>query len=280
MKWQYYDVIEQISIKRLYTLFKMHFDKDYNFAGEMHDFWECMYILDGSMTLSADETVHKLSSGDFILFKPYQLHKFNVEDKNGVTVLIVSFSMTGDFCQNIGGRAYHLERFQRSIIRTFLEYLEFKIKKTAADRYGEYFWNILPEFKDDAIFLQTVSFFVSRLLLSLSDGADRISKTKTHETEQFKAALQIMNDNIGGDLSVEAIANSLNISVSSLKRLFDKYAGMSVHKYFLTLKIKAATLLLKEGLSVSEVSDRLGFSSQGYFSCAFKRETGKNPSQL
>ncbi len=280
MDWQYYDVVEQISIKRLYTLFKMHFDKGYRFAGEMHDFWECMYILDGSMILSADETVHQLSVGDFILFKPYQLHKFNVDDEKGVTVLIVSFSMTGDFCQSIEGRAYHLERFQRSIIRTFLEYLEFEIKKTTGERYGEYFWNILPEFKNDVIFLQTVSVFVSRILLSLSDGAYRLSKTKTYKTELFKKALQIMNENIDGTILVDRIAKMLNISVSSLKRLFDKYAGMSVHKYFLTLKIKNATLLLKEGHSVSEVSDRLGFSSQGYFSCVFKRETGNKPSQI
>jgi AraC-like DNA-binding protein len=55
---------------------------------------------------------------------------------------------------------------------------------------------------------------------------------------------------------------------------------MSVHKYFLTLKIKTATVLLKGGMSVSEVSDTLGFSSQGYFSATYKRETGNNPSQI
>ena len=89
-----------------------------------------------------------------------------------------------------------------------------------------------------------------------------------------------MNTRVAENILVNELAESLNISVSSLKRLFDKYAGMSVHKYFLSLKIKTATLMLKGGMAVNEVSDVLGFSSQGYFSATYKRETGNNPSQI
>ncbi|MDO4607940.1 MAG: AraC family transcriptional regulator [Clostridia bacterium] len=280
MHWESFDIVEQININRLYTLYKMHFNKDYNFAGEMHDFWECMYILEGEMTVSADEKVHTLSYGDMILFKPYELHKFIVNDKDGATVLTFTFDMQGDFCKAIEGRAYHLKHFQRSIIRTFLVYLDFEIKQNKSIKDKEFYWNVLPYFKENHIFLQTVSFFISRILLSLSDAGTTLSKTKTYETELFKRALQIMNENIDTSLSVDVIASWLNISTSSLKRLFEKYAGMSVHKYFLTLKIKTATLMLKGGASVNEVSDKLGFSSAGYFSCVYKRETGINPSQV
>ena len=89
-----------------------------------------------------------------------------------------------------------------------------------------------------------------------------------------------MNERVAEQLSVSELAASLNMSVSSLKRLFDKYAGISVHKYFLNLKIKTATLMLKGGMSVSETADTLGFSSAGYFSTTYKRETGNNPSQI
>lgn len=280
MNWKSYDVVEQISIKQLYTLFNRHFEKDYNFAGEMHEFWELMYIIDGSMTVSADDKVHTLIMGDLIIFKPYQLHKFNVDDSAGATVLIATFNMQGELCNKIDGRAYRLERFQRSILKTFLEYLEYEINHNESAKAGEYWYNVLPFFENDNTFMQTTALFISRVMLTLLDSAHTISKTKTYETELFKQALQVMNENIDINFSVEKIANRLNISVSSLKLLFDKYAGMSVHKYFLTLKIKTATIMLKAGLSVSEVSDKLGFSSQGYFSYCYKRETGNNPSQV
>lgn len=280
LNWQSYNVVEQISIKQLYTLFNRHFEKNYNFAGEMHEFWELMYIIDGSMTVSADEKVHTLSHGDLIIFKPYQLHKFNVDDKDGATVLIATFTMQGELCKKIDGRAYHLERFQRSILKNFSEYLDYEIEHNQAAKEGSYWFNVLPFFENNHTFLQTSSLFISRILLTLSDSANTIVKNKTYETELFKQALVIMNENIDQNLSVEEIANRLNISISSLKLLFDKYAGMSVHKYFLTLKIKTATIMLKAGLSVSEVADQLGFSSQGYFSCCYKRETGNNPSHI
>ncbi len=280
MRWESFDIVEQISINRLFTVYKMHFDAGYNFVGEMHDFWECMYILDGSLTASADDKVHTLSCGDFILFKPYELHKFSVDSLDGATVLTLSFAMEGAFYKSLEGRAYHLNTVQRDIIKNFLEFLELEGKKKQGNAYQEYYWNILPHFKNDNIFLQTVSLFLKRILLTLSDGADTLSKTKTYETDLFRKALQIMNENIYKSLSVDGLADALNISTSSLKRLFDKYAGMSVHKYFLSLKIKTATIFLKSGMSVNEVADSLGFSSAGYFSCVFKRETGNNASQI
>ena len=41
-----------------------------------------------------------------------------------------------------------------------------------------------------------------------------------------------------------------------------------------------ATEFLKNGLCVSETAEKLGFSSQAYFSVAYKRETGMNPSEI
>ena len=279
MSWQSYQVKEQVKITKLYTLFKMNFEKGYHFNGEMHDFWECMYVLDGSMCISADDRVHNLSQGDIIVLKPFELHKFNVDDPNGVTLFIFSFTLEGMIGGNLQS-AYHFDKYGRSVVKTFLEYLDFEIKKRADIIRDEYYWNILSYFENDNIFLQTVSLNISRIILTLSSDTSILEKSKTYETELFKKALIIMNENIAEQLSVNELAERLNISISSLKRLFDKYAGMSVHKYFLTLKIKVATLFLKNGISVNEVSESLGFSSQGYFSAMYKRETGNIPSQV
>ena len=48
-------------------------------------------------------------------------------------------------------------------------------------------------------------------------------------------------------------------------------------KHFTHIKIRRAIKLLDEGLPVSQVSERLGFSSASYFSAVFKRETGYTP---
>lgn len=279
MAWQSYKVNEQVKIERLYSLFKRKYHKGYHFAGEMHDFWEVMYVIDGEVTVSADENVHEFKSGDIIFHKPLELHKFNVVGENGATLLVFTFSMVGELCKNMERRAFHLDKHKRSVIKSFLEFLETQISKYSETQNAD-FWNFLPAFADDSVFMQTAANHICHIILSLVNSENTHSKTKTHETELFKRALEVMNEKISETLSVEGLSRELNISVSSLKRLFDKYAGMSVHKYFLTLKIKTATVLLKGGMSVNEVSDTLGFSSQGYFSATYKRETGNNPSQI
>lgn len=280
MAWQSYEVKEQVKIERLYSFFKRHYDKGHNFAGEMHDFWEVVYVIDGEVIISADENVHNFKSGDIIFHKPLELHKFNVVGESGATLLIFSFSMTGDICKKMERKAYHLDKYRRSIMKSFIEFYDYESDKLSEREPKRTSYDILPYFVDDSIFLQTVSTYICRIVLSLSDGTNTLSKTKTHETELFKRALVIMNERVTENLLVDELAQALNMSVSSLKRLFDKYAGMSVHKYFLTLKIKTATLMLKGGMAVNEVSDALGFSSQGYFSSTYKRETGNNPSQI
>ncbi len=280
MAWRSYEVKEQVKIDRLYSLFKRQYPKGKNFLGEMHDFWEVVYVMDGEVIVSADENVHYFKGGDIIFHKPLELHKFNVIGENGATMFIFSFTMSGHLCHNMERRAFHLDKYSRTIVKKFMEFVEYKVRHCPHIESEESFADILPYFAGDDIFLQTVANYISRIVLSLAGLENPLPKTKTYETELFKAALEIMNTRVAENLSVEELAESINISVSSLKRLFDKYAGMSVHKYFLTLKIKTATVLLKSGMAVSEVSDALGFSSGSYFSAAYKRETGNNPSQI
>lgn len=280
MAWNAYEVKEQVRIDKLHSLFKRSYPKGKNFLGEMHDFWEVVYVMDGEVIISADENVHYFKSGDIIFHKPLELHKFNVVGENGATMFIFSFTMSGPLSKKMERRAVHLDKYNRSIIKKFIEYVEYNARHCHEIESEESFTDILPYFANDDIFLHTVANYIGRIVLSQAGGSNALPKTKTHETELFKQALQIMNEKISEQLSVDDLAVALNMSASSLKRLFDKYAGMSVHKCFLTLKIKTATVLLKGGMSVSEVSDALGFSSQGYFSATYKRETGNNPSKI
>ena len=57
--WLAHPIESRIRITDMYSLFKIHYDKDYTFAGEIHNFWECVYVLDGQVCVSAEEKVYK-----------------------------------------------------------------------------------------------------------------------------------------------------------------------------------------------------------------------------
>lgn len=268
-----YQIKEPLVISAFYSFFKMYYDKNYRFDGEIHDFWECVYVLEGSICASGDDRVYDLAKGDIIFHKPMEMHKFNVTDDKGATLLIFSYKMDGKAINLLKNKVFSLNDAEREIMSELLEFAKPRKRKTDNNVIYEYL-------ETSGLYLQRLSAYLYQLFLSLADGGSESETLETSETQSFKKAVDLMNICISRPLSVTDIAKHCALSESGLKRLFKKYAGMSVHKYFIKLRLKTALALLESGKSVTEVAERLDFSSQSYFSVAFKRETGKNPSDI
>ena len=88
--WKYYSVKQAVKIERIYSLFEQIYKSDFNFSGESHGFWECVYVESGSICVSADERVHNLSAGEIIFHKPYELHKFFITSNEGAKLFVFS----------------------------------------------------------------------------------------------------------------------------------------------------------------------------------------------
>ena len=88
-----------------------------------------------------------------------------------------------------------------------------------------------------------------------------------------------MKENIHDDLSIDDIAKKCNFSSAYIKKIFAEFSDCGIHTYFIKLKIKEAIVLLKSGLSVGEVSEKLSFSNANYFAMCFKREMGASPTK-
>jgi len=77
----------------------------------------------------------------------------------------------------------------------------------------------------------------------------------------------------------EHISKLLHHDYSYLSNLFSEVEGTTIEKYFIAQKIEKAKELLKyDQLSLSEIADKLGYSSVSYLSNQFKKQTGLTPS--
>ncbi len=80
-------------------------------------------------------------------------------------------------------------------------------------------------------------------------------------------------------LSLEEIAGKHYISVSFLYMLFNSLAGWNPGEYIRNCRISQAIKLLDgRELLISEIADRVGFSSLPIFSRCFRRVVGRSPS--
>lgn len=81
------------------------------------------------------------------------------------------------------------------------------------------------------------------------------------------------------NLSLNTIAVFVNISGSYLSSLFKKNTGKNITDQITETRIRIAQGLLQNTiLSIKEISERVGYSNQYYFSASFKKITGLSPS--
>ncbi|MBE7059713.1 MAG: helix-turn-helix domain-containing protein [Ruminococcaceae bacterium] len=278
MPWREYNIDNQIEIVRLHSLFEEVLSVGYDFPGEKHDFWECVYVVSGSVRASGDGQVYNVSAGEIIFHKPLEFHKLTAE--NGAGIFIFTFTPEGTLIDYFKNKIFRLLPEQHSIIQELIRFAQTRNKDTDLKKIQREF-RYIEKFKDDKVYLQIIAAYIKLLLLSLYDNSRAVLAFDNHpDALVYKNAVSYMNNNIRTSITTAEIASYCSVSLATLKRIFDKYAGISIHQYFLKLKINAASELLKSGITVTETASQLGFSSQAYFSKAFLRETGKNPSSF
>lgn len=274
MNYPSYKINEYVKIPEMFSLFRQHFNSDYSFGGEYHNFWECVYVINGSICASGDERVYSLNAGDIIFHKPMELHKFHISSPHGASLFIFSFSLGGDACNVLANRVFCLSEKQKSVLHSLLDYLTKNTLSTNAA-----FTDYIPHLYSSPTYSQAVSAHLCGLFLMLCENGSSAPVLTTSDAVIFGNAVTFLQKHICEPLSVDEIAQACCVSDTGLKRIFSKYAGMGVHKYFMQMKINKASSLLKDGMNVTEVAEALGFSEQSYFSKVYKKQTGFSPSR-
>ena len=117
---------------------------------------------------------------------------------------------------------------------------------------------------------------------NLSNAPKTIEEqTISNADEQFMMKLnKIIQDNIANtDLDVKFLTLEVGMSRASLYNKVKSITGLGVNDYVNRLKIEQAMRLLETtDLSITEVSEKTGFSSARYFSTLFKQFTQETPS--
>jgi len=271
--WKCYKAEKGIRLDGFFSVFEATYDDEFCFYGETHDFWEIVFVREGNICVGTEEHIFHLSKGEMIFHKPMEFHKFHIENGKPATLFIMSFSASGSV----------LKRFENCVLRLSLEqnravsYMISFLREECALENG-FSFTCLNELAEYPTKFQRFTCMVELLLLSLLNESNHINAVSdVPEVIAYRKAVQLMEKRIEEWISVPEIAKECHVSASYLKKVFAKYLGIGIHQYFLKMKIRYASQMLKEGKSVSEIAASLSFSSPNYFSTVFKRETGMTP---
>ena len=79
----------------------------------------------------------------------------------------------------------------------------------------------------------------------------------------------------------DVLSDALHHDYNYLSNLFSDIEGTTIEKYFIAQKVeKVKELLVYDELSLSEIADRMNYSSVAYLSNQFKKVTGLTPSHF
>jgi AraC-like DNA-binding protein len=106
----------------------------------------------------------------------------------------------------------------------------------------------------------------------LSNEADR---------DKISKAREVLIQHIGEPITIKELSRKVAINECYLKKGFKEMFGTTIFDFYQSQRMEHARYLLYEkGLSVTEVSMMLGYSSISHFSTAFKKHTGLKPCEL
>lgn len=98
--------------------------------------------------------------------------------------------------------------------------------------------------------------------------------------KEVNTAISYMYINLFNKKTVEDISTATNISQRHLNSLFQTYTHMSIHQYYLKLKVERAALLIQvENMTTSELAQLLQFYDESHFIRVFKKHFKASPKQ-
>lgn len=132
----------------------------------------------------------------------------------------------------------------------------------------------------EQVSLTNLSFCASQLLRLILSEIYLLKDADTADTQNtyLVKCIKYMDDHIDQELSLNDLADYLDISPSYLSTLFKRYLNKSPIDYFIEMRIEQACKYLKlSDLKIYEVAEKVGYKDPYYFSRIFKRSTGVSP---
>ena len=252
----------QFTIECLGYPLKRQFKKDFAYKGESHDFAEIVYIESGEMESVENENVYILNSGDMIFHAPLEFHKLGSTGRTTTNCYNISFKWKGKLPPNLFDGVFRLSKNKQSEFLEIFDMTDTYINSTTPTAFSG----------------QEAADKLASFIISLCNN----NPIENHFTEitsanHFKKLVTTMNEFLYDNLSLEEISKRSNLSVSYMKILFHRYTDISPKKYYQTLRLNEAMKLIKSGMSFSDITDKMHFSSVNYFSFFFKKNTGMSP---
>ena len=247
-------------------------ERDYHF----HEFDKIVLLLSGRVEYAVEGSLYLLRPWDVLLVKHHAIHKALI-DKSEPYERIILY-LDGGYFERMLPEAQLMTCFD------------------LADRSGQY--RLEPDAEQRAVLEETLLAFeraagderfgakalcdsyIVQLLVQIGRIRPAPGPEEQGHDPKISNTLSYINEHLGQDLSVEALAERVYLSRYHFMRLFKAQTGSTVHAYVQQKRLLYAARLIREGTPAVQAASESGFGDYSAFHRAFKASFGVSPGKL
>jgi len=269
-----------MTVSRIANVHYFEFTSEYQTTDDAHNFRELLYVDKGSICVYSDSYSGILSSNQIIIHKANEVHSLRCNENIFPHVIIIGFECN----------APELDLFSRCPVT-----LPPIHRKMLADIMKEGMNVFAPPYDipNTLEMKKRLSYpFAAEQMLKLNLESFLITITRDYEQLKSTSAGDFSGNQLLSDICnyvaehytekilLDNICFLFGTNKTTLCQRFKAEYGLTLLEYIDQLKVKDAKKLLQaQKLSVTEISEKLGFSSIHYFCRHFKKNTGMSPSE-
>ncbi|MHC1695664.1 MAG: helix-turn-helix domain-containing protein [Eubacteriales bacterium] len=206
----------------------------------------------------------RLDAGE-ILFLPKNSRYYHTarrcpENMDDITIYVVNFQLTDPEGKDIV-LSHRPEKITTSVFP--------KLLSITQSMYDEYYRGVYSS--------SALKSLLYKLFGEICSGM-RTEAEKPLHYKIIRNAVDYLSDSHISQINVDALAQMCFISPNAFRRHFKGCFGVNPHEYINSIRMERAISLVRTGsLTVSEISDMLGYNNTSNFVNAFKKYTGRSP---
>lgn len=251
------------------------YEGDWQSIFHSHPFSELFYVVSGSGSFVAEGSEFPVGKNDMVIINPHVQHTEKSLQTTPLEYIVLGIDGLSFSFENIASA-------QDGIFMQTAAGAVYKYNMQSANVYA-YLNIMLEEISCKEENYETVCQNLLEVLLICMLRNDNLSIIQNDHTALNRECTQIKNyldANYAENITLDTLASLTHMNKYYMAHAFTKHTGLSPINYLLKKRIQEGKSLLESTThSIAQISTMLGFSSQSYFSQAFKKATGKTPIQ-
>ncbi|WBW97284.1 AraC family transcriptional regulator [Oceanirhabdus sp. W0125-5] len=241
-----------------------------------HSSFEFHFVASGGCRVLHDGGEFHVNSGEFYLTAP-EIYHTQVSDGNEE---YIEYSLNCDISINEESICEDKHIFDILNMAPCTPYIGIDyINKIFEKALEEAFYKKIGYFNNIKNLVQMLLIESARAVSKTTEFSYKIPMKYKKDDYRFTQIERYIIDNIDNPISTKEIATYMHLSDKQICRIIKQCKGVSTKEYICRLKFtKAKELLKNTNLSIGEISEFLGFSSQYYFNQFFKKRESYSPS--